>query len=198
MSLAIQVRAVMDNYPRIYFACHRRHVRDERTGAAVSAHRVSVLGHLDLDTPTHVSALARHMGVTASTMSLTLDRLEADGYVVRQPDTADQRRVCVRLTGAGDALRKASSVLDPQLVERLLEAMSPVDRAIAVEGLALMAAAASRIGERTWNPENASFSDTAKDSRTSAAGARGSGGGGSDGGGDKAGAEMPPGKRGPL
>lgn len=192
MPIATQVRAVMDDYPRIYFACHRRHVRDERTGAVVSAHRVSVLDHLDTDTPTHVSALARHMGVTASTMSLTLNRLEADGYVERRPDPADQRRVCVRLTEAGDTLRKSSSVLDPALVERLLAAMSPVNRALAVEGLALLAAAATKLGERTWNPENASFSDAAKDSRTSADGVGNDGGGGGGGGrGDAA-----PGKRG--
>ena len=32
------VRAVMENYPRIYFACHTRHVKDPKTRRQVSAH----------------------------------------------------------------------------------------------------------------------------------------------------------------
>ena len=38
--------------PRIYFACHRRHVRDDESGTHVSARQVSILDHLDSETPT--------------------------------------------------------------------------------------------------------------------------------------------------
>ena len=83
------------------------------------------------------------MGVTASTMSLSLDRLETRGYVRRSRDAADARRVLVRLTKAGERLRSAGSVLDPDLVAELLRRLSPADRARAIEGLALLAAATS-------------------------------------------------------
>lgn len=140
----------MRDYPRVYFACHRRHVRDSVSGRVLSAHQASVLDHLDAVEPTSVSGLAGHMGVTASTMSLTLDRLEAGGFVERRPDEEDQRRVCVRLTVAGERIRQSSSVLDPALVTQLLAVLSDDERNRAVGGLALLAEAAERMGARGW------------------------------------------------
>ena len=137
-------RQVMSSYPRIYFACHTRHVRDPDSTGLLSRHQASVLDHLDEIDPTTVNALARHMGVTAGTMSLAIDRLERKGYVVRLRDSADRRRVHVRLTSAGVRIREATSVLDPSRVEALLARMSDTDRDAAVRGLALLADAAQR------------------------------------------------------
>ena len=105
--------AVMTLYPRIYFACHTRHVRDPQSQRLLSRHQASILDHLDEIEPTTVMDLAGHMGVTAATMSLAIDRLERKGYVVRLKDAKDRRRVHVRLTTAGVRVREASSVLDP-------------------------------------------------------------------------------------
>jgi DNA-binding MarR family transcriptional regulator len=135
---------VLRLYPRIYFACHTRHVRDLQSGHLLSRHQASVLDHLDEIDPITLKGLARHMGVTAGTMSLTIDRLERKGYVVRVRDMADRRRVHVRLTSAGVRVREASSVLDPPLVEALVSRLSDEDRAAAVRGLSLLAAAAHR------------------------------------------------------
>ena len=114
--------AVMTLYPRIYFACHTRHVRDPQTQRLLSRHQASILDHLDEIEPTTVMDLAGHMGVTAATMSLAIDRLERKGYVVRLKDAKDRRRVHVRLTTAGVRVREASSVLDPARVEALVGA----------------------------------------------------------------------------
>ena len=143
MDVTPAAQALIRAYPLIYFACHRRHVRDPKSGDTLSAHAASVLDHLDAVDPVSVSKLAKHMGVTASTMSLSLDRLETRGYVRRSRDAADARRVLVRLTKAGERLRSAGSVLDPDLVAELLRRLSPADRARAIEGLALLAAATS-------------------------------------------------------
>jgi DNA-binding MarR family transcriptional regulator len=141
-SLTEAAQQVMTSYPRIYFACHTRHVRDPQSPTILSRHQASTLDHLDQIDPTTVNALARHMGVTAATMSLALDRLERKGYVVRLRDVADRRRVHVRLTAAGVRIREATSVLDPSRVEALLARMSGEDRDAAVRGLALLADAA--------------------------------------------------------
>ena len=134
--------AVMTLYPRIYFACHTRHVRDPQTQRLLSRHQASILDHLDELEPTTVAALAGHMGVTPATMSLSIDRLERKGYVVRLKDAKDRRRVHVRLTTAGVRVREASSVLDPERVTALVARLSDEDRTRAVEGLALLAHAA--------------------------------------------------------
>ena len=138
---ALQVMAL---YPRIYFACHTRHVRDPHSGRLLSRHQASILDHLDEIDPITVNELARHMGVTAATMSLAIDRLERKGYVARLRDGTDRRRVHVRLTSAGVRIREATSVLDPPRVEALVARLSDDERGTAIRGLALLAEAAQR------------------------------------------------------
>ena len=143
--------ALMTLYPRIYFACHTRHVRDPQTQRLLSRHQASILDHLDELEPTTVMDLAAHMGVTAATMSLAIDRLERKGYVVRLRDAKDRRRVHVRLTTAGVRIKEASSVLDPERVQRLVARLSDAERTRAIEGLGLLAQAAEesmRAGSR--------------------------------------------------
>src|SRR5919202_6620573 len=110
------VAQLLAAYPRIYLACHRRHVRDARTGALLSAHQASILDHLDAVDPTTLGDLAQHMGVTPGTMSVAVDRLVRGGYVTRTVDAADRRRVQLRLSQAGVRIKSASSVLHPDLV----------------------------------------------------------------------------------
>jgi DNA-binding MarR family transcriptional regulator len=132
-------------YARIYFACHRRHVRDSKTRKVLSAHQASILDHLDEVDGTSLFTLANHLGVTASTMSLSIQRLVDAGYVRRERDQKDARRVQIRLTRAGVRIKQQQSVLDPALVEALLERLSPVDRVAALRGLALFAHAADEL-----------------------------------------------------
>lgn len=147
-SIASAAARVIALYPRIYFACHTRHVRDPRTQRLLSRHQASVLDHLDeLDAIT-LTALARHMGVTTGTMSLTIDRLEKKGYVVRLRDTADRRRVQLRLTAAGVRVRQESSVLDVPRVEALVGTLTPAERDLAIQGLAILARAAQEQTQR--------------------------------------------------
>lgn len=136
---------LMALYPRIYFACHTRHVRDPESHRLLSRHQASILDHLDELDPMTVNDLARHMGVTPATMSLAIDRLEHKGYVGRSRDAADRRRVHVRLTSAGVRVRDAASVLDPPRVEALVARLTDEERAIVIRGLALLAEAAGRV-----------------------------------------------------
>jgi MarR family transcriptional regulator, organic hydroperoxide resistance regulator len=93
MRLRPDVAQVFRDYPRIYFACHRRHVRDPKTGTMVSQAQVSILDHLDADTPTVLGDLAQHMGVTPATMSIAVGRLVGLAYVDRVVDPIDRRKV---------------------------------------------------------------------------------------------------------
>src|SRR5580700_10319405 len=122
------VATVLDCYPKIFFACHRTHVRDENTGRALSSHQAGVLDHLDPVEPTHLHELAAHLGVTPSSMSLMIDRLEKGGYVRRSRDTHDARRVNLRLTKAGLRIKEQQKVLDPDLIEAMLRRLPSDER----------------------------------------------------------------------
>ena len=136
-------RQVMELYPRIYFACHTRHVRDPKTQRLLSAHQASILDHLDEREPLTLLDLARHMGVTASTMSLHVERLVQRGYVSRLRAKEDGRRLRLLLTPAGVQVREAKSVLDPARVRALLARLTPDERQAGIRGLALLARAGS-------------------------------------------------------
>lgn len=136
------IDTVLHAVPRILFACRERKVRDPGSGKPVSAHRAGILSHLDQEDPTMVGELAEHLGVTASTMSLTLKRLEEVGYIRRDRDPSDRRVTNVRLTEAGARVRDAQSLLDPERVARMLLMLGPTQRAEALRGLRLLMDAA--------------------------------------------------------
>jgi MarR family transcriptional regulator, organic hydroperoxide resistance regulator len=142
------VAQLMSFYPRIFFACHTRHVRDSRSGRVLSAHQAGILDHLDEIEPTGLNDLARHMGVTASTMCLTVDRLARGGYVKRAPDPRDGRRVALRITRAGARLRDQKTVLDRELVRALLARLPAAARREALRGLETLARAADELVRR--------------------------------------------------
>lgn len=139
MRLRSDVARVFRDYPRIYLACHRTHVRDPKTGVTVSAHQVGIMDHLDTDAPTILADLAAHMGVTSATMSTAIGRLVEQGYVTRVLDPVDRRKVQIRLTDAGARVCAANSVLEPTLVQDMLDHLSDRDRKAALQGLELLA-----------------------------------------------------------
>jgi DNA-binding MarR family transcriptional regulator len=140
-----EVQQVLDYYPRIFFACHVSHVKDPETGKELSDNQASILNHLDEFEPTRLTDLAAHMGVTASTMSISIDRLVRGGYVVKQRDREDARAVGLRLTAAGSRIRERDSVLDRGRVRDMLAMLSASERKRAIEGLALLARAGSEL-----------------------------------------------------
>ncbi|MDF1633827.1 MarR family transcriptional regulator [Mycoplana sp. MJR14] len=70
-------------------------------------------------------ALAARLGVKAPTMTRTIGRLEAQGFVERRPDTTDGRLTVVDLTSAGRAsletIARACDLSERQALEGLSE-----------------------------------------------------------------------------
>lgn len=143
MPRSAEIQSVLESYPRIYFACHTRHVRDSRTDTVLSANQASILDHLDEVEPTTLNELADHMGVTPSTMSIAIERLVRQGYVTRLRDESDKRRLRLRLTPDGTRIKQEKSVLDPARVNAVLSRLGPAERADALRGLGLLAKASS-------------------------------------------------------
>lgn len=147
---------LMDFYPKIYFACHTRHITDVDTGTKLTAKQASVLDHLDPAEPVTLFDLAMHMGVTPSTMSLSIDRLVRLGYVKREKDKKDGRKTHLTLTSQGEKVKNAHSVLDLAVVESVLGRLDAKERKLALDGLGLLAYAAelemkSKSLRNSWN-----------------------------------------------
>jgi DNA-binding MarR family transcriptional regulator len=138
-----EVALVLAHYPRIYFACHVRHRREPKSGRVLTERQASILDHLHEDDTMALKDLAEHMGVTPATMCIAVDRLVAGGWVHRDQDPVDGRRVCLRLTKAGARMKAAQTVLDAGRVRSVLRRLTPTERADALRGLALLARASA-------------------------------------------------------
>ena len=92
-----------------------------------------------------VTELADFLGVTASTMSLNLKRLEDADLVRRTRDPADRRVMNVVLTQRGALLRDRHAGIDPARVALLLDRLHPLERRRAADALARLAEAADAL-----------------------------------------------------
>jgi len=142
------VRAVQRWYPQIYFACHTRHQRAASSETGLSAHDSAILAHLDEERPITASALARHLGIGAPTLSATLTRLAALGYISRTPRAGDRRVAELRLTKTGSRAMASSSVLEAARVARVLRELTADEQRLALEGLELLARASREVTRR--------------------------------------------------
>jgi DNA-binding MarR family transcriptional regulator len=139
------IELVIRVFPRIHYACRGQRPAESAGGAGLSPHQVRILSHLDPVDPVMVGELAEYMGVTSSTMSLNLTRLQRGGFIVRARDPDDRRVMNVRLSESGVRVRDASTMLDPERVAALLGHLGADDRSVAVRGLALLAGAADAL-----------------------------------------------------
>ena len=134
-----RVKRLLEAYPAIFLACHRQHVREDETGRAVSEHQASVLDHLHATKAITLSKLAEHMGVSRSTMSITVSRLVRGGYIVRRRDKNDARCVGLTLTASGVRVKEQNTVLDPESLKKMFRMMPAAEVEPALQGLECLA-----------------------------------------------------------
>lgn len=72
-----------------------------------------------------VSALGGRLHLDSGTLSPLLRRLDEHGFIARERQTTDSRRVTVRLTAAGEALRERAVDVQRCLLDAV--ALSPAD-----------------------------------------------------------------------
>jgi DNA-binding MarR family transcriptional regulator len=130
-------RRVQRAYPQLYLACHVRHATGRPHG--LNERDGSVLAHLDELSPVTAGALARHLGVGASTVTEAIDRLVSLGLATRSRAARDRRRVELRITPLGVQRMRDSSVLSATRLEAALAMIPPARRTAAVRGLELLA-----------------------------------------------------------
>lgn len=85
-------------------------------------HTLDAIGEIELQT---VSEIANAMMVTASTMTITINRLERKGLVERERSGDDRRVVRVRLTERGRALSYVHRRFHRRMVKAVSERLTP-------------------------------------------------------------------------
>jgi len=139
-----EVEVVQRCYPQIYLACHVDHVRARSTQFRLSARDSSILAHLSPDDPLTPTELAAHLGVSGSTLSAAVAKMERLGYIKRRAILEDRRSFALTLTRQGARAMAATSVLDHVRVVEVLAELPPRKRRRALEGLQLLADASRR------------------------------------------------------
>lgn len=125
--------------------------------AGLSAARVRLLDELATSPGTRMGDLAARLGVSARAITPTVDRLEAEGLVVRKVDPSDRRAYLLELTPAGAAQVARIRELQKQVSARIFSVLTPEQRDTLEELLAtFVAASGDACAEPQPEPEETS------------------------------------------
>ncbi|TPW71688.1 MarR family winged helix-turn-helix transcriptional regulator [Schumannella sp. 10F1B-5-1] len=106
-----------------------RRFRSLRAQGELGESATEVLAAITAAGPLTLSELADRDRVALSTISQTVNRLEKLGYVVREPDRVDRRRVRIVPTDAGAAIAASDREKRHAWFDRLIAELDPADRA---------------------------------------------------------------------
>lgn len=137
------IRVVQMAFPQVYLACHTRHQRKRSTEDRLSQRDSAILAHLDEQSPTVPSRLARHMGIARSTLSEALKRLVELGYVegTSTGNGSGGRLTGATLTARGARAIRNTSVLETKRLHRALADLDAQDLNLIAAGMTRLAAA---------------------------------------------------------
>lgn len=117
-----------------------RHLRREAQSQGISPGQISMLAAIEMHPGIGVGDLATREGMSAPSVSVQIDRLEAAGYVTRvREGKGDRRRVGLQVTPAGSKLLRTVRSRRTAWLAARLEQLTDTDReriAAAVDALA--------------------------------------------------------------
>jgi DNA-binding MarR family transcriptional regulator len=117
----------------------------ETAGGHVSGTQLRVLVAVAEQGSPTISGLAAGLGLSSSSASRLCDRLEAAGWLARQPGYHDRRQIRVALTGPGERLLAELTERRREALAAVLARMPADDRASLRVGLRAFQAAAQRL-----------------------------------------------------
>ena len=121
-----------------------RRLRAAGAASELSTARLSALSILVRDGPQTVGELAAAEEVKAPTMSRLVTALERQGYVRREADAGDGRRVRVVVTPTGIRALNAAQRRRVERMASLLEGLGPTRREAVLEATEILEAALER------------------------------------------------------
>jgi len=143
---------IQSAYPRIYHACHADHQPTANSGFAISQRDATILAHLNTAEAMTQAQLARHLGITKSTMSEAIKYLASLGLLEMEIAT-DRRAHMLRLTDSGKVMMGKSSVLEADKLAAVLAEMTTKEMELAIAGLELLAQACFKLTSKREDTE---------------------------------------------
>jgi DNA-binding MarR family transcriptional regulator len=129
---------------RVVLGKLKRRLREHANKGDLSLSQMAVLGYLDREGPSTVTALARAEGVRPQSMGATVAALEEAGLVSGAPHPADGRQIMLSLTATAREWIKASrAAREDWLSQAIRSHLSPAEQ----EDLAKAAALLRRLVE---------------------------------------------------
>jgi MarR family transcriptional regulator, organic hydroperoxide resistance regulator len=128
-------------YSRIWAALHKPDDPD------LTQHERQFLHHIPLTGSASLTELARHLGLPKSSASVIVKSLAQRGFLTRERELADERRLRIELTAEGRARVQGDTVLEPTRTAAALDCLSDRRRAALLRALEALARAAEELGE---------------------------------------------------
>ena len=133
-SLSSELRIVLGQLVRRLRAEHR-----------YSLSQAAVLGRLDREGTTSIGDLAAAEQVRPQSMGQTINDLEAEGLIAREPDPEDRRRTLVALTERGRGkLAEERSRREGWLAQAITEDLTPGEQRVLAQATELLRRLAER------------------------------------------------------
>lgn len=114
---------------RVLLGQLKRRLRDESRAGDLTLSQQSVLGRLDRDGPSTVTALARAEGVRPQSMGATISSLQAAGLVEGSPHPTDGRQTLLSTTPAcREWISARRAALDDWLFRAIRAHLAPAEQ----------------------------------------------------------------------
>lgn len=111
----------------------------ERTTLELNVRQRLIIQSLGLAGSRPIAAIGQQLGLTPSTMTGLVDRLEEQGYLRREAHPSDRRATVLRLTRKGETTFQREVDFYRTLVDQTLSALGTDAKKLVLAGLACLA-----------------------------------------------------------
>jgi DNA-binding MarR family transcriptional regulator len=124
---------------RVLLGQLRRRLREQAGPGDLTASQISVLGRIERDGPTTVTALAQIEGVRSQSMGATVATLQTAGFIAGASHPTDGRQTILSLTPACRAwIKKHRAQRDDWLVRTMQAKLSPAEQKKVADAIGLL------------------------------------------------------------
>lgn len=128
----MSIHQLNEAYMNIYH--HLRYTYNDK----LTHQAVRVLQTIRMEKEVHVSRIAEVLAVSHNTASEHVKRLIQKGYIIKQRDAADERKVFLRLTEQGLAIVKEHTELDEMKLAEVMQKLSKKEQETIMAGFQLL------------------------------------------------------------